>query len=107
MVRHGARGFLPEGYACTHGTATGECLRATALAFVRVYIVSPAQDSYEVSVLVLTEGAELTQIVGDAIGASVFGREPVSAWKDAVTRWREAGGDNVAEELAKEYAAAE
>jgi putative aldouronate transport system substrate-binding protein len=53
------------------------------------------------------KGAELTQIVGDAVGAIVFGRQPVSAWKDAVTRWREAGGDKVAEELAEEHAAAE
>jgi putative aldouronate transport system substrate-binding protein len=53
-----------------------------------------------------SKGAELTRTVGDAIGAIVFGRRPVSAWKDAVTQWRQAGGDKVAEELAKEHAAA-
>ena len=53
-----------------------------------------------------SKGAELTRTVGDAVGAIVFGRKPLSAWKDAVAQWRQAGGDKVAEELAKEYAAA-
>jgi len=53
-----------------------------------------------------SKGAELSQIVGDAISAVVFGRKPASAWKEAVTRWRQAGGDKVAEELATEHAAA-
>jgi putative aldouronate transport system substrate-binding protein len=52
-----------------------------------------------------SKGAELNRIVGDAVGAVVFGRKPVSAWKDAVAQWRQAGGDKIAEELAKEYAA--
>lgn len=53
-----------------------------------------------------SKGAELNRIVGDNIGAIVFGRKPMSAWKDAVSQWRKAGGDKVAEELAKEHAAA-
>lgn len=53
-----------------------------------------------------SKGAELQRIVGDNISAVVFGRKPASAWKDAVAQWREAGGDQVAEELAAEYAAA-
>ena len=52
-----------------------------------------------------SKGAELTRIVGDAGSAVVFGRKPVSAWKDAVAQWRRAGGDKVAEELAAEHAA--
>jgi putative aldouronate transport system substrate-binding protein len=53
-----------------------------------------------------TKSAELNRIVGDAISAIVFGRKPASAWKDAVTQWRQAGGDKLAEELATEHAAA-
>ncbi|TDC85628.1 extracellular solute-binding protein [Micromonospora sp. KC606] len=53
-----------------------------------------------------TKAAELNRIVGDAVSAIVFGRKPVSAWKDAVTQWRQAGGDKLAEEFAVEYAAA-
>ena len=51
-----------------------------------------------------SKGAEMGRIVGDAISAIVFGRKPASSWKDAVTQWRQAGGDKVAEELAKEHA---
>ncbi|MGX7674027.1 extracellular solute-binding protein [Plantactinospora sp. DSM 117369] len=58
------------------------------------------------SAAVSSKGAELNRIVGDAVSAIVFGRRPVSAWTDAVTQWRQAGGDKVAEELAVEYAAA-
>nr|MDT0661960.1 extracellular solute-binding protein [Micromonospora sp. DSM 115978] len=53
-----------------------------------------------------SKGAELNQIVGDAVSAVVFGRKPASAWKEAVAQWRQTGGDKVAEELAAEYAAA-
>lgn len=52
------------------------------------------------------KGAQLDQILGDGIAAITFGRKPVSAWPDVVTQWRAAGGDAVADELAKEYAAA-
>lgn len=52
-----------------------------------------------------SKGAQLNQILGDGIAAVVFGRKPLSAWKDTVTQWRQAGGDQVAAELAKEYAA--
>jgi putative aldouronate transport system substrate-binding protein len=51
------------------------------------------------------KGAQLNQIIGDGIAAVVFGRKPLAAWKDVVTQWRQAGGDQVAEELAKEHAA--
>jgi putative aldouronate transport system substrate-binding protein len=53
-----------------------------------------------------SKGADLNRIVGDAVSAIVFGRKPASSWPDAVTQWRKAGGDKVAEELATEYAAA-
>ncbi|MFI6513363.1 extracellular solute-binding protein [Streptosporangium sp. NPDC050855] len=52
-----------------------------------------------------SKGAQLTQIIGDGITAVTFGRKPLSAWKDVVTQWRQAGGDQVAAELAKEHAA--
>jgi putative aldouronate transport system substrate-binding protein len=67
-------------------------------------VANPADGLH--STTATTKSAELSQIVGDSIGAVVFGRKPASAWKDAVAQWRQAGGDQVAEELAKEHAAA-
>ncbi|MEU6726459.1 hypothetical protein ABZ917_22390 [Nonomuraea wenchangensis] len=32
-------------------------------------------------------------------------RKPLSAWKDIVVQWKQTGGDQVARELAEEYAA--
>ncbi|MEV4571556.1 extracellular solute-binding protein [Nonomuraea sp. NPDC049419] len=55
----------------------------------------------------VSKGAQLNQILGDGIAAIVFGRKPMSAWKGIMTQWRNAGGDQVAAELAKEYAAAQ
>lgn len=53
-----------------------------------------------------SKGAAMGQIVADAVSAIVFGRKDLSAWQDAVAEWREAGGDQVAEELAVEHEAA-
>lgn len=52
-----------------------------------------------------SKGAQLSQLLGDGIAAIAFGRKPLSAWQDVVSQWRQAGGDQVAEELAKEHAA--
>ncbi|MEU8381890.1 hypothetical protein AB0C32_22205, partial [Streptosporangium sp. NPDC048865] len=52
-----------------------------------------------------SKGAQLSQILGDGITAITFGRKPLSAWKDVVAQWRQAGGDQVAAELAREHAA--
>ncbi|MBB2947293.1 putative aldouronate transport system substrate-binding protein [Actinoplanes lutulentus] len=51
------------------------------------------------------KGGQLDQILGDGIAAISFGRKPVSSWKDTISQWRAAGGDQLAEELAKEYQA--
>jgi putative aldouronate transport system substrate-binding protein len=51
------------------------------------------------------KGAQLNQIIGDGIAAITFGRKPPSAWADVVAQWRQAGGDQVADELAREHAA--
>jgi putative aldouronate transport system substrate-binding protein len=53
-----------------------------------------------------SKGAELNRIVADAISAIVFGRRELSEWPDVVAQWKQAGGDQVAEELAAEHAAA-
>lgn len=52
------------------------------------------------------KGAQLDQIIGDGVAAVVTGREPLSSWPATVTRWRQAGGDRLAEEMAREHAAA-
>ncbi|MEV0611949.1 extracellular solute-binding protein [Nonomuraea sp. NPDC050404] len=57
------------------------------------------------SATAVSKGAQMGQIVGDGIAAITFGRKPLSAWKDIVAQWRQAGGDQVADELAKEHAA--
>jgi putative aldouronate transport system substrate-binding protein len=51
-------------------------------------------------------GADLNQMVADGISAIVFGRKELSEWQDVVADWKQAGGDQVAEELAEEHAAA-
>lgn len=66
-------------------------------------VANPAQGLR--SSTLTSKGAQLDQILGDAIAAVVFGRKPLSSWKDTVAQWRAAGGDKVAEELAAEYAA--
>ncbi|MGS2617770.1 extracellular solute-binding protein [Micromonospora sp. LZ34] len=43
----------------------------------------------------------------DKMAAITAGREPVSAWTAAVKEWKAQGGDKIAEEYAKEYAAAQ
>ncbi|BEL06615.1 extracellular solute-binding protein [Actinoplanes sichuanensis] len=53
-----------------------------------------------------SKGAQLDQILGDGIAAITFGRKPVSSWKETLTQWKAAGGDQLAEEFAKEYQAA-
>jgi putative aldouronate transport system substrate-binding protein len=58
------------------------------------------------SATLTSKGADLNRILADAISAIVFGRKPASAWQDAVAQWQQAGGDQVAQELATEYAAA-
>jgi putative aldouronate transport system substrate-binding protein len=52
------------------------------------------------------KGADLNQIVADGISAIVFGRKELSEWPDVVADWKQAGGDQVAQELAEEYEAA-
>jgi putative aldouronate transport system substrate-binding protein len=51
------------------------------------------------------QGATLDKMLSDSMSAIVFGRAPVSSWKDTVKQWKSAGGDKVAAEYAKEYAA--
>jgi putative aldouronate transport system substrate-binding protein len=53
----------------------------------------------------VSKGAQLNQILGDGIAAIAFGRKPLSAWKDVVAQWKQTGGDQMARELAEEYAA--
>ncbi|MGW2059923.1 extracellular solute-binding protein [Streptomyces sp. NPDC001937] len=49
---------------------------------------------------------ELMLLKEDAIKAIVMGRKPLSSWDSMVRDWKAKGGDQAAEEFAKEYAAA-
>lgn len=53
----------------------------------------------------VSKGAQLSKIIGDGITAVAFGRKPLSSWPETVDQWKQAGGDRVAEELAKEKSA--
>jgi putative aldouronate transport system substrate-binding protein len=73
---------------------------------VVVPISSPNPADGLVSATNTAKRAQLDQLIGDAIAGITFGRKPASSWKDAVAEWRRSGGDQIAEEFAKEYAAA-
>ncbi|MFE2068432.1 sugar ABC transporter substrate-binding protein [Streptomyces sp. NPDC059467] len=52
-----------------------------------------------------TQGTTLKALMDDTITAVIAGRASMSDYETAVTRWRARGGDTMAEEFAKEYAA--
>ncbi|MFF3501059.1 extracellular solute-binding protein [Streptomyces sp. NPDC003247] len=52
-----------------------------------------------------TQGATLDQMIGDTITAVIAGRAPLSDLDATLKNWRSRGGDKIAEEYAKEYAA--
>lgn len=52
-----------------------------------------------------SQGTTLKALVEDTITGIVAGRLPLSAWDATVKTWRQRGGDRMAEELAKDYAA--
>lgn len=52
-----------------------------------------------------SQGATLKALVDDTITGIVAGRLPLSEWDATVKKWRQRGGDRMAEEFAKDYAA--
>ena len=52
-----------------------------------------------------SQGATLKALVDDTITGIVAGRLPLSEWDTTVKTWRQRGGDRMAEEFAKDYAA--
>jgi putative aldouronate transport system substrate-binding protein len=52
-----------------------------------------------------SQGATLKALVDDTVTGIIAGRLPISAWDATVKKWRERGGDRMAEEFAKDYAA--
>ncbi|UJV44498.1 extracellular solute-binding protein [Streptomyces sp. AMCC400023] len=51
------------------------------------------------------QGATLKALVDDTVTGIVAGRLPLSEWDTTVKTWRQRGGDRMAEEFAKDYAA--
>ena len=49
-------------------------------------------------------GVALNKALNDGINAIVTGQEPMEAWEGIVKKWRDGGGDKIAEQYAKEYA---
>lgn len=49
-------------------------------------------------------GVALDKALNDGINDIVTGRAPLSSWEDVVKKWRDDGGDKMADEYAKEYA---
>lgn len=52
-----------------------------------------------------SQGATLKALVDDTVTGIVAGRLPLSEWDATVKKWRQRGGDRMAEEFAKDYAA--
>ncbi|UUU21073.1 extracellular solute-binding protein [Streptomyces sp. DSM 40750] len=52
-----------------------------------------------------SQGTTLKALVDDTVTGIVAGRLPLSEWDATVKKWRERGGDRMAEEFAKDYAA--
>ncbi|MFF6784171.1 sugar ABC transporter substrate-binding protein [Streptomyces sp. NPDC012510] len=50
-------------------------------------------------------GATLKALVDDTVTGIVAGRLPLSEWDATVKKWRQRGGDRMADEFAKDYAA--
>ncbi len=51
------------------------------------------------------QGATLQTLLDDTATGIIAGRLPLSEWDAAVKKWRGRGGDRMAEEYAKDYAA--
>jgi putative aldouronate transport system substrate-binding protein len=51
------------------------------------------------------QGTTLRALMDDTITAVIAGRSPLSEFDEAVRKWRSRGGDRIADEYAKEYAA--
>ncbi|MCX4701827.1 extracellular solute-binding protein [Streptomyces sp. NBC_01373] len=51
------------------------------------------------------QGTTLKALLDDTVTGIVAGRVPLSEWDGAVKKWRDRGGDRMAEEFAKDYAA--
>ncbi|MBA4865624.1 sugar ABC transporter substrate-binding protein [Streptomyces sp. PSKA54] len=51
------------------------------------------------------QGTTLKAMLDDTVTGIIAGRTPLSEWDAAVKKWRSRGGDRIAEELAKDYAA--
>ncbi|MDX3543828.1 hypothetical protein PV729_16425 [Streptomyces europaeiscabiei] len=52
-----------------------------------------------------SQGTTLKALVEDTITGIVAGRLPMSEWDATVKKWRQRGGDRMAEEFAKDHAA--
>ena len=52
-----------------------------------------------------SQGATLKTFLDDTVTGIVAGRVPMSEWDAAVKKWRSRGGDRMADEYAKDYAA--
>ncbi|MEV0291152.1 extracellular solute-binding protein [Kribbella sp. NPDC050820] len=62
-------------------------------------IANPAAGLY--SETDVRKGQQLTDAVNQVADDIVQGRKPVSAWRDAVKKWKNDGGDRIADELAQ------
>jgi putative aldouronate transport system substrate-binding protein len=55
----------------------------------------------------LTKGAALDKVIGQTESDIILGHKPLSSWDSAVKTWKAGGGDAIAQEYAKAYAAAD
>ncbi|MHA6758448.1 type 2 periplasmic-binding domain-containing protein [Streptacidiphilus sp. PAMC 29251] len=69
-------------------------------------VANPAVPFLAGSVTASTKAATLSSGINDAILGIVSGKQPLSSWDGVVKRYRTQGGDQIAKELAAQYAAA-
>ena len=62
-------------------------------------LVDPAAGMY--SETNIRKGPQLTDDITQVTNDIIQGRKPVSAWADAVKKWKSGGGDKIAEEYAQ------
>ncbi|MEU6553370.1 extracellular solute-binding protein [Streptomyces sp. NPDC046915] len=98
--------YLAEGPQVLFVPGRPEAVRAVYAWQQKVVPVAIRDASYGLqSTTYTTQGTTLKALMDDTITAVVAGRSPMSAYDDAVRRWRSQGGDRMAEEYAKEHAA--
>ncbi len=98
--------YLAEGPQVLFVPGRPEVVRALHAWQQKVVPVAIRNASYGLQSRTYTaQGTTLKALMEDTITAVIAGRSPMSEYDSAVKTWRSRGGDRMAEEFAKDYAA--